>query len=126
MTANHTIALGAALGALAVAIGAFGAHGLQGRVTPEHLATFEIGVRYHVYHALALVLVGLLALRAGDAPRGARAAAWLFVAGITLFSGSLYVLVLSGTRWLGAVTPLGGVAFIAGWIAFARAALDAR
>jgi len=127
MTGNQMIALGAVLGALGVAIGAFGAHGLAARVTPDQLAIFETGVRYHFYHALALVLVGLLAVqRASAAPGATSAAAWLFVAGIVLFSGSLYVLVLSGRRWLGAVTPIGGVSFIAGWIVFARAALAAR
>jgi uncharacterized membrane protein YgdD (TMEM256/DUF423 family) len=131
VTANGLVATGAVLGGLAVAIGAFGAHGLQGRVAPEQLAVFEIGVRYHFYHALALVLVGIFAGRAAAggavvaASGGLVLTAWLFVAGIVLFSGSLYVLVLSGQRWLGAVTPLGGVSFIAGWIAFARAALAA-
>jgi len=127
MTGNQMVALGAVLGALGVAIGAFGAHGLAGRVTPEQLAVFETGVRYHFYHALALVLVGVFAQRAGGATLpGTALAAWLFLAGIVVFSGSLYVLVLSGLRWLGAITPLGGLAFIAGWIALARAALAAR
>jgi len=125
LTAQGMIATGAILGAAAVAIGAFGAHGLQARVAPEQLAVFEIGVRYHFYHALALVLLGLFAV-VRPAASGLALAAWLFVAGIALFSGSLYVLVLTGTRWLGAVTPLGGLAFIAGWLAFARAALAAR
>lgn len=126
MQAGTMVALGAALGGIAVAIGAFGAHGLAGRVTPEMLAIFETGVRYHFYHAIALVLVGLFAMRAGPPsmpPAGSTAAAWCFVAGIVIFSGSLYLLVLSGQRWLGAVTPIGGLAFIAGWILFARAAL---
>jgi uncharacterized membrane protein YgdD (TMEM256/DUF423 family) len=128
MTPNGIVALGAALGGLAVAIGAFGAHGLQGRVTPDMLAVFEIGVRYQMYHALALVLLGLFAGRGPspaplELPPGVKPAAWFFLAGVGLFSGSLYVLVLNGTRWLGAVTPLGGVAFIVGWVLFARAAL---
>lgn len=126
MTANGIIALGAVLGALAVAIGAFGAHGLQGRVTPELLAVFEVGVRYQMFHALALILLGLFAGREASAlPSGVAPAAWLFLAGVVVFSGSLYLLVLSGARWLGAVTPLGGVAFIVGWVMFARAALRA-
>ena len=128
MTPNGIVALGAVLGGLGVAIGAFGAHGLQGKVTPEMLAVFEVGVRYQMYHALALVLLGLFAGRGPsplplEVPPGITPAAWLFVAGIALFSGSLYALVLTGTRWLGAITPLGGVAFIVGWVLFARAAL---
>jgi uncharacterized membrane protein YgdD (TMEM256/DUF423 family) len=128
MTPNGIVALGAALGALAVAIGAFGAHGLRAWVTPEQLAVFEVGVRYQMYHALALILLGLFAGR-GPAPTaialppGVAPAACLFFAGIALFSGSLYVLVLSDARWLGVVTPLGGLAFIVGWLLFARAAL---
>ena len=125
MTANGIIALGAVLGALAVAIGAFGAHGLQGRVTPELLAVFEVGVRYQMFHALALILLGLFAGREASStlPVGVAPAAVLFLFGVVVFSGSLYLLVLTGARWLGAVTPLGGVAFIVGWGMFARAAL---
>lgn len=128
MTPNGIVALGAALAGLGVAIGAFGAHGLQGRVTPDQLAIFEIGVRYQMYHALALVLLGLFAGRGPspvpiEIPPGVAPAAWLFLAGIVLFSGSLYVLVLTGTKWLGAITPIGGVAFLAAWVMFARAAL---
>lgn len=128
MTPNGIVALGAVLGGLGVAIGAFGAHGLQGRVTPDLLNVFEIGVRYQMYHALALVLLGLFAGRGPspvpiEIPAGVAPAAWLFLAGVVLFSGSLYVLVLTGTKWLGAVTPLGGVAFIVAWVLFARAAL---
>ena len=98
---------------MAVALGAFGAHGLRAMVTPEMLAVFETGARYQMYHALALVAIGLAFARLQG--RTAAAAAWLFVAGTVLFSGSLYVLTLTGTRWWGAVTPLGGVAFLAGW-----------
>jgi len=125
VTANGIIALGAVLGALAVAIGAFGAHGLQGRVTPELLAVFEVGVRYQMFHALALILLGLFAGREASStlPVGVAPAAVLFLFGVVVFSGSLYLLVLTGARWLGAVTPLGGVAFIVGWGMFARAAL---
>jgi uncharacterized membrane protein YgdD (TMEM256/DUF423 family) len=104
----------------AVALGAFGAHGLRTRVAPDMLTVFEVGVRYQLYHALALLAVGLLA---GRVPAGAVAAAgWLFVAGTVIFSGSLYALVLSGQRWLGAVTPLGGLAFLVGWAVLAWAA----
>ena len=96
--------------------GAFGAHALRDRLTPADLATFETAARYQMYHALALLAVGLLTDR-GVTRAGA--AGWLFLAGVALFSGSLYLLVLTGQRWLGAVTPFGGVAFIAGWVALA-------
>lgn len=113
--------IGACSAALAVAAGAFGAHGLRGRVPPELLAAFETGARYHMYHALALFVV---AWGAGRWSPGATAAAgWLFVAGTVLFAGSLYLLAFTGQRWLGAVTPLGGAALIAGWLALAWAAL---
>jgi len=100
-------------GMLGVAAGAFGAHALRGRLSEPMLAVFETGVRYQMYHALALLAVALLISRTGSG--AAVAAGWLFSAGILIFSGSLYVLTLTGVRWLGAVTPLGGVAFIAGW-----------
>ena len=105
--------IGAVSAGIAVAFGAFGAHALRMMVTPEMLAVFETGVRYQMYHALALVAIGLGFARLQG--RTAAAAAWLFVAGTVLFSGSLYTLTLTGTRWWGAVTPLGGVAFLAGW-----------
>ena len=105
--------LGALSAGLAVAAGAFGAHGLRARVSPEMLAVFETGARYQMYHALALLAVGWAASRwpAG----GAAIAGWLFLAGTLLFSGSLYLLALGGPRWLGAVTPVGGLCFLAGW-----------
>ena len=108
------LAVAAVNGALAVAAGAFGAHGLQDQLTPRMLDVFETGARYQMYHALAM---GLAAMA------GARSAAILFLCGIALFSGSLYLLALSGTGWLGAVTPLGGVFFLAGWICLAVSAL---
>ncbi|MGH7355651.1 MAG: DUF423 domain-containing protein [Candidatus Rokuibacteriota bacterium] len=111
------LTLGAVSAALAVGLGAFAAHGLRGRLGPDALATFETGARYHMYHALGLVAVAWAASRW---PGGATAAAgWLFVAGTVLFSGSLYLLSVTGQKWLGAVTPLGGVAFILGWLALA-------
>jgi uncharacterized membrane protein YgdD (TMEM256/DUF423 family) len=104
---------GAILGGLAVAFGAFGAHTLAGRVTPERLQVFETGVRYQMYHALALFAVAWLGLQY---PQGNfLPAGYLFLAGILIFSGSLYLLVLTDTGWLGAITPIGGVAFLAGW-----------
>ena len=113
--------LGSISAGAAVALGAFAAHGLRGRVAPEHLTSFEVGARYHMYHALALLAAAWTAARwPGGAPT---LAGWLFVAGTLLFSGSLYLLALTGQRWLGAVTPLGGAAFIAGWLALAWSAV---
>jgi len=106
-------ALGALSGFVAVAAGAFGAHALRARLDPALLAVFETGVRYQMYHALAVLLVAAL-----DAHRPApltRAAGWCFLGGTVIFSGSLYALALTGLRILGAVTPLGGLLFLAGW-----------
>ncbi len=111
--------LGALSGFIAVACGAFGAHALKARLTPEQLQIWETAARYQIYHALALVAVGLLASQT-PSPWAARAG-WAFVLGTLLFSGSLYALALSGIRGLGAITPLGGVAFLAGWLMFALA-----
>ena len=105
--------LGALLAGLAVAAGAFGAHALRDRLAPDMLAIFETGVRYQMYHALALVAVAWASVHWPES--SATAAGWLFVAGIVLFSGTLYVLALSGVRWLGAITPLGGFCFLGGW-----------
>jgi len=115
--ANRWLALGCLFGALGVAAGAFGAHALRSRIGADAMQWFETGVHYQLVHALALVGVGL----AGDrcAPRQRQAAGALFAAGIVLFSGSLYALALGGTRALGALTPFGGTAWIAGWIVFA-------
>ena len=111
--------IGALLAALGVGAGAFGAHALRARLTPELLTVFETGVRYHLIHALGLLAVAWAATRwPGQATH---AAGWLFLLGIVLFSGSLYGLSLSGVRALGAITPLGGVAFIAGWLTLAWA-----
>lgn len=105
------VALGALNAAIAVAAGAFAAHGLRERLAPRALEVFETGARYHMYHALAMVLAGLLA-----GTRGAAAAGWMFQAGIVVFSGSLYALALTDVKVLGAITPLGGLAFLAGWL----------
>jgi uncharacterized membrane protein YgdD (TMEM256/DUF423 family) len=115
------LALGALSAAISVAAGAFGAHALKARLAPDLLAVFETGARYQMYHAIGIVLAAWAATRFPGA--AAAWAGWLFVAGTVLFSGSLYALALSGVRALGAVTPFGGVAFIAGWIALALAAL---
>ena len=108
---------GAISGFMSVAAGAFGAHALRQRLTPDLLAIFETGVRYQVYHALALFAVAW-AVGRWNTPQIVWAG-WLFIAGTVVFSGSLYALSLSGSRWLGAVTPIGGVCFLAGWIALA-------
>lgn len=108
------IALGALNAAIAVAAGAFGAHGLRERLDARALEIFETGARYQMYHALAMVLAGILA--SSSLARGAHTAGWLFQAGIVLFSGSLYALALTGTKGLGAITPIGGLAFLVGWI----------
>jgi uncharacterized membrane protein YgdD (TMEM256/DUF423 family) len=121
MTARTALTLAAVLLAIGVALGAFGAHALGSRVSPDLVTVWQTAVQYHAWHALGLLGVGLYLLHRPTA-RAAVWSAWLFVAGIVLFSGSLYALVLTGTRALGAVTPLGGAAFIAGWLAFAWAA----
>lgn len=122
MTADRLFtALGAASAFVAVGAGAFGAHGLRARLTPELLAVFETGARYQMYHALALIVVAWATSRWPAS--SAAAAGWCFVAGTVLFSGSLYALALTGVRWLGAVTPLGGLAFLAGWLLLVRVAL---
>lgn len=106
---------------LGVALGAFGSHGLQQRIPADRLAIFEVGVRYQMYHALALFGVAWLSQRLPESPL-VSAAGWLFVAGIVVFSGSLYALAITGVRSLGAITPIGGVAFLAGWACIAIAA----
>jgi uncharacterized membrane protein YgdD (TMEM256/DUF423 family) len=116
------IVLGAVAAALAVALGAFGAHALRAKLAPDLLAVYRTGVEYHFYHALGLILVGLASQHLpGSGPL--RAAGWLMAIGIVLFSGSLYVLAVSGIRALGAVAPIGGIAFIAAWALFAWALL---
>jgi uncharacterized membrane protein YgdD (TMEM256/DUF423 family) len=108
-------ALGSLFGGLAVALGAFGSHLLRGRLPADLLANFETGVRYQMYHALALLAVAWAVGRWAGSP-WLTVAGWAFVAGIVLFSGSLVIMALTGMRWLGAVTPLGGTAFILGWL----------
>src|SRR3954453_4064220 len=116
-------AVGALSACTAVAAGAFGAHALKARIPVDMLAVFEVAVRYQMYHALALLAcAGALAKWSGPL---IVTAGWLFICGTVLFSGSLYVLALSGVRWIGAITPLGGILFIAGWLCLAAAALRA-
>ena len=114
-------ALGAGSALVAVGAGAFGAHGLRPRLAPDLLAVFETAARYQMYHAFALMAVAWAATR-WPGPWPARAG-WLFLVGTLLFSGSLYALALSGVRWLGAITPLGGAAFLAGWVCLLLGAL---
>jgi uncharacterized membrane protein YgdD (TMEM256/DUF423 family) len=108
---------------LGVALGAFGAHALKERLSPELLTVFETGIRYHFYHALALFAVAWLSKTHPDPLT--TFAGWAFTFGIVVFSGSLYVLTVSGVRWWGAITPVGGVAFLLGWLALSVAAFRA-
>jgi len=121
MSARLAIVVGSAAMFVAVALGAFGAHALKARLTPDMAAVWQTAVQYHAWHALAVLAVGVLLLQ-WPGQRAVEVAGWLFVAGIVLFSGSLYTMALTGVRSLGAVTPLGGVAFLAGWAALAWAA----
>lgn len=122
---NKYAAFGAVHALLAVALGAFGAHGLKERLEQDMLDVFETGVRYHMYHALGLLIVAALAARVSNGRLLKRGAMLLHI-GIFIFSGSLYVLSLSGVTMLGAITPIGGVAFIAGWAMIARALWSGR
>ncbi|NOX08086.1 MAG: DUF423 domain-containing protein [Gammaproteobacteria bacterium] len=110
------LSLGAASAMLAVILGAFGAHGLRGKLDPSLFNAFQTGVEYQMYHALALVMVGILFGQCPTAGWRLRWSGYLFTTGIILFSGSLYVLAVSGMRWLGMITPLGGVCFIGAWL----------
>lgn len=118
------VALGSINAALAVILGAFGAHALKARISPQMLEVYHTASQYHFYHALGMLLIGVLAmqLRSGGA---LQLSGYLMLAGIVLFSGSLYLLAVTGVTWLGAVTPLGGVAFIAAWVVLAFAVLRA-
>ncbi|MGA7985826.1 MAG: DUF423 domain-containing protein [Burkholderiales bacterium] len=118
------VAIGAAMAALAVVLGAFGAHALKARLPADMLAVYHTAVQYHFWHALGVLAVGL-ALQLSPEAAWLRTAGWLLTAGIVLFCGSLYLLALTGSKWLGAVTPLGGVALILGWVALVVAALRA-
>ena len=110
--------IGAVLGFLGVTIGAFGAHGLRSRLSPDMLAVFEIGVRYQMYHVFALLIIAAVIGHAGQT-RLLTAAGWCFIAGILIFSGSLYALALTGTTTFGAITPIGGLGFLIGWACLA-------
>lgn len=119
-TAKLFITLGALNAFLAVLLGAFGAHALKARLSADMMAVFHTGNQYHFYHALGLLLVGVVAVQLPDSAL-LRSSGWLMLTGIALFSGSLYVLAISGVRWLGAITPFGGLAFLAAWLLLAVA-----
>ena len=118
------LAAGGLAALAAVVLGAFGAHALKSRLPAEMLAVWHTGVEYHVYHALGLLAVGLVATQLPESAL-LKWSGWLMLAGIVLFSGSLYALALSGERWLGAITPVGGIAFLAAWALFVVAVLRA-
>jgi len=112
------LALGCINAMLVVLIGAFGAHGLKARLTVENMAVFQTGVQYHLYHAVGLILLGLIALQIPITPY-LRWSGWLMLVGIVLFSGSLYALSITNIHWLGMITPFGGLAFIIAWLLLA-------
>ena len=122
MSPHQAIGIGAASGALSVVLGAFGAHGLENHLPPESLALWETAVHYQALHAVAVILFGLFAER----HTCHSLAAWCFLAGAAVFSGTLYALALGGPRWLGAITPIGGTLLIIGWLAFVWAAARGR
>jgi len=116
--ARSFIVFAAICGMLAVTLGAFGAHGLKHRLSVELMAAYQTGVQYHFYHTLTLLIIGLLLLQFPGAALF-KWSGWFVITGIILFSGSLYVMALTGTKWLGVITPLGGLAFIVGWLLLA-------
>ncbi len=121
-TAAPFLSVAAVMGGLGVAGGAFAAHALKGQLSEKSLDIFETGIRYQMYHALALLLVALLLTRTETPATALVVSGWSFIAGVLIFSGSLYALSFTDIKWLGAITPLGGVAFIIGWICLATAA----
>jgi uncharacterized membrane protein YgdD (TMEM256/DUF423 family) len=118
------LSAGGLMALAAVALDAFAAHALKGRLSAEMLAVWHTGVEYHIYHALGLLAVGLVATQLPESAL-LKWSGWLMLAGILLFSGSLYAFTLSGGRWLGAITPVGGMAFLAAWALFVVAVLRA-
>lgn len=122
LRANIFLFVAAINGFFAVALGAFGSHGLKSRLSEYHLAIWQTGVQYHFYHALILCVVGILWSKSA-ASGWVNAAGYLFIAGIILFCGSLYWLALGGPRWLGPITPIGGLCFLLGWLSIAVSAL---
>lgn len=124
MTPRTTLFLAALSGALAVILGAFAAHGLRGQLEPRLLEVFHTGVSYQFYHVGALLAVGLMRQR--EEQRLLRVSAWLFLIGMLLFSGSLYLLALTGVHYLGLLTPIGGVSLLLGWLTLAAALMKVR
>lgn len=122
VTIRVFLTIAAILAGLSVAGGAFASHALRDKLSDRALEVFEVGVRYQMYHALALLLVAVLMSRTESPPASLTAAGYAFMVGIAIFSGSLYALSLSGVKWLGTITPLGGVAFIVGWACVAISA----
>ncbi|NET01783.1 MAG: DUF423 domain-containing protein [Sphaerospermopsis sp. SIO1G2] len=120
------ITIAAIFGGLSVAGGAFGAHALRDKVSERMLEIFDTGARYQMYHALALLLVGIFMSRLENPPMTLVASGWLFIVGVVIFSGSLYVLSLTGIKSLGAIAPLGGTALIAGWVVLAITAVTVK
>lgn len=116
------VSLGSINALIAVMLGAFGAHALKNRLSPEMMDIFQTGVQYHFYHALGLLAVGVIAYHLPDSG-WLKWAGWLMLAGIIIFSGSLYILSTTGIKWLGAITPIGGTAFIISWILLTIAVL---
>ncbi|MEQ1518491.1 MAG: DUF423 domain-containing protein [Usitatibacteraceae bacterium] len=116
--AKYVLIAGAMLAFLGVALGAFGAHALKARLAPDLLAVYQTGVQYHLIHALGIVLLGVV-VQLLPTSKLLSAAAWLMVAGVLVFSGSLYVLSVTGLRFFGAITPFGGLALLAAWLLFA-------
>lgn len=121
-TAKLFLFLGSINAFAAIALGAFGAHLFKPRLSPEMTAVYQTGIQYHLFHALGLLVVGLIAMPL-PVSWYLRASGWLMFAGIILFSGSLYILSLSGIRWFGAITPVGGMAFLAAWALLAAGIL---
>jgi uncharacterized membrane protein YgdD (TMEM256/DUF423 family) len=122
-TAKLFILFGALAGAAGVALGAFGAHALKARLAPDMLAVWQTAVQYHFWHALGVVAIGIVVATSLPGSTALKWAGWLMLAGLVLFSGSLYVLAFTGARWLGAVAPFGGAAWIVAWVLFAWAVL---
>ena len=123
--ARRCLTIGAVLMALGVMLGAFGAHLLQAQLTPQRFASYQTGVHYHMLHALGLLVIGIVARVTGESPH-LRWSARLMLAGIVFFSGSIYLMTAGAPRWLGAVTPVGGVSFMVAWALLARHALGAQ
>jgi uncharacterized membrane protein YgdD (TMEM256/DUF423 family) len=122
MNARFCVIVSAIALAAAVVLGAFGAHAMKARLAPESFAAYQTAVQYHFWHALGLLAVGILMTQWATA-QGLAWAAWLLIAGLIFFSGSLYLLALTSARWLGVLTPIGGAAFIAAWVVLAWVAL---